>query len=160
MRLTALAPWLERGHTWWSDRSARERMLLGILAISGTAALLLIAVLRPLQSARTQAAADIRTYDGLAARLRQAGPNLAAGHSQGPPATIVSQTAAAVGLTVSRIEPEGNKLRVAFADASFEAVLRWVAAIERTSGLRVSEARIDRGSAGAGGVTSSFLLAQ
>jgi general secretion pathway protein M len=143
---------------WWQARSSREQMLLGALALLALAALLLIAVVRPLEAARARAAGDIRTYDMLAMRLRAAGPGLTAGVHRGPPAQIVSQTAAANGLTVQRVEPENGKLRVVFADAPFEAVLRWVAEIERTSALRISEVQIERSAQG-NGVSAQFLLA-
>lgn len=143
---------------WWQARSPREQILLGILALLALAALLLIAVVRPLEAARARAAADIRTYDMLAMRLRAAGPGLAVGMHRGPPAQIVAQIAAASGLTVQRVEPENGKLRVVFADAPFEAVLRWVSDVERTSTLRIGEAQIERSAQG-NGVSAQFLLA-
>ncbi|WP_404711569.1 type II secretion system protein GspM [Sphingomonas sp. MMS24-J13] len=142
----------------WQARSSREQILLAVLALLALAALLLVAVVRPLETARARAAADIRTYDMLAMRLRAAGPGLAADMHRGPPAQIVSQTAAASGLTVQRVEPENGKLRVVFADAPFEAVLRWVSEIERTSALRIGEAQIERSAQG-NGVSAQFLLA-
>ena len=159
MRLAAIEPWWGHGRRWWGDRSPREQVLLGALAAIGMVALLMVAVIRPLAAERARAAADIRTYEMLAMRLRAAGPGLAVGaHESGPPEAIVSRNAAALGLTVQRIEPEGGKLRVSFADAPYDAVVRFVAAIERTSTLRVDEARIDRSTAGTGGVAASFLL--
>lgn len=142
----------------WQARSSREQILLAVLAMLALAALLLVAVVRPLETARARAAADIRTYDMLAMRLRAARPGLAADMRRGPPAQIVSQTAAASGLTVQRVEPENGKLRVVFADAPFEAVLRWVSEIERTSALRIGEAQIERSAQG-NGVSAQFLLA-
>jgi general secretion pathway protein M len=143
---------------WWQARSSREQILLGLLALLALAALLLVAVVRPLEAARARAAADIRTYDMLAMRLRATGPGLAVGMHRGPAAQIVSQTAAANGLTVQRVEPENGRLRVVFADAPFEAVLRWVSEVERTSALRISEAQIERSAQG-NGVSAQFLLA-
>ena len=156
MKLATLNPWWERGSGWWRDRSGREQLLLGVLAALAVTAVLLIAVIRPLEAARARAAADIRTYDMLATRLRA--PGLAIATHKGPPSQIVSQTAAANGLTVQRVEPENGRLRVVFADAPFEAVLRWVSEVERTSPLRISEAQIERSSQG-NGVSAQFLLA-
>lgn len=164
MRLAELRPaWERAGDRWagfWDARSAREQVLLGALAAAGLLALLLVAVVRPLESARARAAADIRTYDMLAMRLRSAGPDIGMAQ-KGPPAALVSQAAATAGLAVQRIEPEGGRLNVVLADAPFDAVVRFTAEIERTSGLRVSEARIDRSptAIGSGLVSASLLLA-
>jgi general secretion pathway protein M len=158
VKLASLGPWWDRGTGWWSERSLREQVLLGTLAALAMAALLLIAVVRPLEAERARAAADIRTYDMLAMRLKAAGPGLTGAARKGPPAAIVSQIAAASGLTVQRVEPEGGRLRVVFADAPFDNVLRFVAEVERTSPLRVSESQIERSSLGTG-VSAQFLLA-
>lgn len=159
MKLAALAPWWDQGTRWWADRSARERALLAALGGMALAALLIVAVVRPIQAERARAAADIRTADMLALRLRGAGPGRGAAlRGRGSPAAIVSQSAAAAGLTIARIEPEGGRLRVAFADAPFDAVLRWIATIEQTGAVRVGEARIDRGLSVPGSVASSFLI--
>ncbi len=141
---------------WWRDRTAREQILLGVLAALALAALLLMLVVRPLAAARARAMADIRTYDMLAMRLRTAGSGVTM--RNGPPAQIVAQIAAANGLTVQRVEPENGRLRVVFADAPFAAVVRWVAELERTSRLRIGEAQIERSGQGIG-VSAQFLLA-
>lgn len=153
--MSRLRQWSESGTGWWADRSRREQALLAVLAATALAALLLVGVVRPLQAAQARAAADIRTYDRLAMRLRA--PGLAAASRHGPPAQIVAQIAAISGLTVQRVEPEGARLRVIFADAPFDAVLRWVAELERSSPLRIGEAQIERSSLGTG-VSAQFLV--
>ena len=155
--MSPLTPWWDRGTLWWGDRSRREQALLAALAAIALTVLLLVAVVRPLQAAHARAAADIRTYDMLAMRLRAAGPGLASAPRHGPPAQIIAQTAAISGLTVQRVEPEGARLRVVFGDAPFDAVLRWVAELERSSALRISEAQIERSSLGTG-VSAQFLV--
>lgn len=159
MKLGSLAPWWDRGTAWWSDRSQREQRLLSVLAIIGTVALLLVAVVRPLETARARATADIRTYDMLALRLRAAGPGLGAAARRGPPASVVAASAGATGVVVQRVEPEGGRLTVVLADAPFDAVLRFVADLERTSALRISEARLDASAGGPGLVSARFVLA-
>jgi len=158
MKLASLGPWWDRGTGWWSERSSREQVMLGALAALAMAALLLIAVVRPLEAAHARAAADIRTYEMLAVRLKAAGPGAGTATRKGPPAGIVSDIAGTSGLTVQRVEPEGGRLRVVFADAPFDNVLRWVAELERTSALRISEAQIERASTGTG-VSAQFLVA-
>jgi general secretion pathway protein M len=159
MKLGSLEPWWDRGTLWWSDRSRREQRLLGALAAIGLVALLLVAVVKPLEAARARATADIRTYDMLAMRLRASGPGLGAAVRRGPPATVVAASAGATGVNVQRVEPEGGRLTVVLADAPFDAVLRFVADLERTSALRVAEARIEQSNSGPGLVTARFVMA-
>lgn len=155
----ALAQAWDRGMLWWSDRSRREQMLLGVLAAIALLALLLVAVVKPLEAARARATAEIRTYDMLAMRLRAAGPGLSGATRHGQPASVVAASAGATGVSVQRVEPEGGKLTVVLADAPFDAVLRFVADLERTSALRVAEARIEQSNSGPGLVTARFVMA-
>lgn len=159
MRLAALEPWWHRGTTWWSERNAREQVLIGGLGAVLILAALLTLVIRPLQDSRAAALADIRAADLLAARARVAGATLTSGARMrhGAPSAIVTQSAVASGLSVQRIEPEGTRLRVVLADAPFDVVVRWVADLEATSTLRVAEARIER-NATPGLVSAQFLL--
>jgi general secretion pathway protein M len=163
MKLASLAPWwdqgMDRGTAWWAERSRREQVLLGALAAIGILALLLVAVVRPLEAARARAAADIRTYDMLAMRLRAAGPGIGAAARRGSPSAIVAASAGATGVTVNRVEPEGGRLTVVLGDAPFDSVLRFVADLERTSALRVAEARLEQSNSGPGLVTARLVLA-
>jgi general secretion pathway protein M len=156
MRLASLGPWWGRGTRWWDERSLREQVLIGTFAALAMLALLLVCVIRPLEAKRAHAAADIRTYDMLATRLRAAGPGLGNAQAQGASLDIITQSAAVAGLSVQQIAPEDGRTRIVFADAPFETIVRWVAALERSSRLRVGEARITRS---ASGVSASFLIA-
>ena len=153
-----LTPWWDRGTIWWSGRSRREQVLLGVLAAFAILALLLIAVVRPLEAARARATADIRTYDMLAMRLRAAGPGLGAAARRGPPASIVAASAGAAGVNVQRVEPEGGRVTVVLADAPFDAVLRWIADVEGSSDLRARDLDLAAGTA-PGLVSGQLVLA-
>ena len=157
--LGRLEPWWRRGRGWWSERSLREQVLVGTFAALAIFALLIVAIIRPLQSARADALADIRSADLLAARVSAAGPALAlqTRMRSGTASSIVTESVAAAGLSVQRIEPESGQLRVVLGDASFDAVLRWIADVEGSSNLRVGEARIERRPT-AGMVSAQFLI--
>lgn len=155
MSLAALRPWWEQGAGWWGDRSARERLLLTILGVVALAALLLILVVRPLEAVRADARAHIRADALLTARL-QAAPHPAHTHA-GTPAAIVAASAAAAAVSVEQVDPEGGGVRVVLAEAPFPQVLRFLVEAEHGGGLRLREARIERGVA-PGAVTARFLL--
>jgi general secretion pathway protein M len=131
---------------WWQARSRREQWLIGVLGGLLVLWMLLSLIVLPIQRARAEALADIRTYEGLTARLRSAGPigsQPATAQLAGPPAAILSASAAPFGI-VPVVNAEGSELRVTVADASYESLLRWIAAVEQGSRLRVTAMRLDR----------------
>ena len=132
---------------WWAARSRREQILLGVLGAVALLAALLLLVVKPLQAARGEALADIRTYQTLAGRLRAAGPPVAGRPAlrTGQPSAIVAATAAEAGLLPAATTPAGSGVTVTLADAPYDAVLRWVAATEATSALRLRTLSIDPG---------------
>lgn len=141
-------PYVTRGRSWWGGLSLRERMLLGVLGGLAIVAALLVLVVRPLQAAKAQALADIRTYETLSAGLRVAGVRSAGPVRSGPVAQILTTTAAGFGLAVQRVEPEAGVTRVVMDGVPYDAVMRWLADLETGGGVTLSEVRIDRGAAG------------
>ena len=142
MRNITIGPWWGEAARWWRGRTGREQALLGILVALASIVLLMMGIIRPLDAARTRSIAEIRTADALVARLRSAGPALA---PNGPPAAAVVRAATAAGVTVQRIEPEGQRLEIMLTDASFESAMRFVATLEASSRLRLVEARVGVG---------------
>lgn len=139
-------PARQKAIAWWAGRSLREQWLFGVLGAVAALWLIVTLAVQPMLTARAQALNDIRTYESLNARLRTAGP-LGAAPAQvqlsGSPATILSTAGAQYGL-VPVVTGEGAALHVAVADAPYESVLRWIAAFEGSSSLRVTKLRLDR----------------
>ena len=130
---------------WWQARGSREQWLLGILAGLLALWLLAVTVILPIQRARASALADIRTYETLTARLHSAGTIGATPQTQasGPPNMILSNTASQFGI-VPVINNDVSGLRVMVADAPYDAVMRWIAAVEQSSSIRVTKMRLAR----------------
>lgn len=146
-RSRALDGALARLSAWWDGLSMRERVLVGTLGGLLAVAVLVYGVIKPLQAARAQAFADIRTYETLNARLRAAGPNLKAAAPQrtGTPAEVVSQAATALGFQAQvSPAPAGAGVTVAAASVPYDAAVAWVADVERTSALRASRVAMTR----------------
>jgi general secretion pathway protein M len=143
-RMPALEAALLRFDLWWSGLSRRERILVGTMASLLAAVILIYGVIKPLQSARADALAEIRTYETLTARIRAAGTLTApAPRRQGPPAQIVTTAAGTFGLTVTpEVTPGG--IRVNIADATYDSLMAWLADLAATSDLRVRSATIQR----------------
>lgn len=142
-------PTLDAGLTgaggWWQGRSARDRMLLGGVAVVALVLVLIYAVVKPIQGARAAALADIRTYETLTARIRAAGTLTAARPQRrtGDPASVARQSAGGFGLALSTVPLPGG-VRAIVADASYESVMNWLADVTTTSDLRIRRVTIQR----------------
>ncbi|MBP8232353.1 type II secretion system protein GspM [Rhizorhabdus sp.] len=139
-------PARQKALAWWAARSRREQLLLAVLSTLLILWLFATMLVQPLVETRRQASNDIRTYESLAARLRSAGPiGTAPAQPQlsGTPATILSTTGAQHGV-VPVVNGSGSEVRVTVADVPYEALIRWIAAFEGSSALRVAGLRVDR----------------
>ncbi len=158
-RMPALDAALIRFDAWWAGLSRRERWLVGGLMTLLAALVLIFLVIKPLQAARAQALADIRTYETLNARIRAAGTLAPAGGTlrrQGPPLEVAQNSATSFGLTATA-EPVTGGVRVAIADGTYDSVLAWLADLAATSNLRTRQVSIRPGAA-SGRVTATVDL--
>jgi general secretion pathway protein M len=138
------APAWGKAAGWWQARSGREQWLLGVAGVLLAGWLLAVTVILPIQRARAAALADIRTYEALTARLHEAGPlGASPPQASGPPQAILSSSAAPFGI-LPVVNSDAAGLRVIIAEAPYDAVMRWIAAVEQTSSLRVTKLRLTR----------------
>ncbi len=130
---------------WWRGLTRREQWLVGILGVLLALAILIFGVVKPLQASRAQSLADIRTYDVLMTRIRAAGSLGAPAVPQrpGPAVSIVTQSAAQFNVTVQAEAVPGGA-RATVADASYDAVVNWLADVARTSALVATRIEIRR----------------
>jgi general secretion pathway protein M len=144
-RLPALDAALIRFDAWWSGLSRRERILVSVLGTLLALAVLVYGVVKPLQAARADALADIRSYETLAARIRAAGTLTTArpARRQGPPAQILGSSATSFGLAAAPETIPGG-VRVTIADASYDTLMAWLADLSASSDLRVRRLSIQR----------------
>lgn len=161
-RSPTLDAWGARIGQWWAGLSTRERWLVGILGGIVAALALVFLVVKPLQAARAEALADIRTYETLTARVRTAGVLIPQGARPqmraGAPADAAQAAAGEAGVTAI-IVPGGAGLTAQVAEAPYEAVVGWIANVERTTPLRARRVELRKGGA-AGRVTASVEFAQ
>jgi general secretion pathway protein M len=161
-RSPTLDAWGAKIAGWWSGLSARERWMVGTLGLVLGVLLLVFAVVKPLQAARAEALADIRTYETLTARVRAAGILVPKGSQpqvrQGAPADAVQAAASDAGIAAT-IAMGGAGLTAQIAEAPYEAVIGWIADVERTTPLRAHCVELRKGGA-AGRVSASVEFAQ
>jgi general secretion pathway protein M len=144
-RMPALDAAIARFDSWWGTLSSRERVLVSVFGALLALTILIFGVVKPLQAARAQAIADIRTHETLTARIRAAGTLSAnpAPRRQGAPQDIATSSAQSFGLTVMP-EAMAGGVRVTVADATYESLMAWLADLGATSDLRVSRLDIQR----------------
>ena len=132
---------------WWAQRTARERILIGAMALALGGYLLAVWAVQPLLASRSEALATIAQIDRALAQLASSPESVAAqpaAISDQPVTTIVTETAVEFGMTIRRIETEAAGARLSIDDAAFDNVLRWIEGLETDHGLRVVAVEMDR----------------
>ncbi|MCW4460108.1 type II secretion system protein M [Sphingomonas sp. BT-65] len=161
-RSPTLDAWGARLSQWWSGLSSRERWMVGALGAILAALVLVFGIVKPLQAARAEALADIRTYETLTARVRAAGVLTPQGarpqQRSGTPAEAAQAAAGDAGITAN-VAPGGAGLTAQVAEAPYEAVVGWIADVERTTPLRARRVELRKGGA-AGRVSATVEFAQ
>ena len=140
--------WRAALQDWISQRTERERVLLGAGFLLAMLWFGIAVVWQPLQVHRANLEAKIARYDiGLAAlqnpAFAVAGPQAAAADSR-PVAVIITDTAAVFQLVIRRLEAEGTGARIVLEEATFEQVILWLESLERDHGLRVRDLEMTR----------------
>ena len=134
--------------SWFSGREPRERALIviGIVMIAGYLAW--IGVYQPLAAMRERALADITTYEAISARIKANGSNFAPAAARPaaavPSATVITDSASAVGLIIRRLEPEGGRTWIEFDNADFSVLVGWLASLEKEHALKVATIELNR----------------
>lgn len=160
-RSPTLDAWGAKIGGWWAGLSGRERWMVGTLGVMLGLLLLVFAVVQPLQTARADALADIRTYETLTARVRAAGTLVPKGSQpqrSGSP-TEAAQAAAGEAGIVANIAQSDAGLTAQVADAPYEGVVGWIANVERTTPLRTRKVELRKGGA-PGRVSASVEFGQ
>lgn len=126
---------------WLEERTTRERWLL----MMGSAAVLIWVafafVWQPIQARREAASRQIALYERAIVALHAAPASTIVAPPADPRAlnAIVTDAASGFDLSIRRLEPQGNSIRVTVDEAAFQTVILWLEAMQRDSGLRASE---------------------
>ncbi|HEV7227319.1 type II secretion system protein GspM [Brevundimonas sp.] len=139
------SPVVVQAAEWFAARSARERLLLKVLAALGLVALLWYGVIQPLASARAAAMERIALHETLQARLKQGPPGVAAAVptaalAEGSLVEAARAAAAAQGVA-AQIDGDAERITVAAQGVRFEAAMPFVRALE-AGGSELSDVRM------------------
>jgi general secretion pathway protein M len=156
---------------WFLGLAARERYFVAAGAVLVTVLLLWGLVLSPLYGATAAAASRVEAKQNLLGFLRGAAAELAAAGDvpaarpdlAGQSLVVVvdrSAREAGLGAALTRNQPVGDDgIRVRLENASFDALARWLAALDARSGLAIESASFDRTNQD-GRVNASLVLRQ
>lgn len=132
---------------WYAGRDRRERILLLVGSVVVAVYVAFAGVWQPLSAMRETALADIAKYEAVAARITAAGTNLSLAvlpSAALPDAAVITESATVIGLTIRRLEPEGDRTRIEVEDADFAVLVDWLARLETEHALHVATIEIDR----------------
>ncbi|MBX9574931.1 MAG: type II secretion system protein M [Caulobacteraceae bacterium] len=139
------SPAVAQAAEWFAARSARERLLLQILAVLGLIAVLWYGVIQPLATARAAAMERIALHESLQARLKLGPPGIAAAVqttslAEGALVEAARAAAAAQGLPV-QIDGDAERIAVAAQGVRFEAAMPFLRMLE-SGGAELSDVRM------------------
>ena len=144
-RVTA-GSWQDAGSVWLSLRTPRERLILLAGGLILLVALFVVLVWQPLSAARSDAMARIAILDRVVARARTIDPT-SVSQSAAPlatPATAITNSAGAFGLSIKRLESEATGTHVMLEDVKFDTLLLWLEKLETEDGLYASSIDLER----------------
>ena len=147
--------WSERlapARAAWAERTVREQVLLGVMALLLAGVIVWYVILTPAWSWRNQARASheaaVGRFEAMVSGVERYRFEAAA--AQRPRAgaalrTVVGSSAAARELAISRVQPlEDGRLGVWMDGVSDDALMAWLVALAREEGVRVDQISIDR----------------
>lgn len=138
------SPAVAQAAEWFAARSARERLLLRIMAALGLVALHWYGVIQPLASTRAAAMERIALHESLQARLRLAPPGAAAAPTaalgEGSLVEAARAAAAAQGVA-AQIEGDEGRIAVTAQGVRFDAAMPFVRTLE-AGGAELSDLRM------------------
>ena len=142
---------VEAARLWWFSRTARERLLLTVMAAALAAVIGWYGVMAPLAAASKagqvrleRAALRLTSLRALAPASIRSGPSSAA-----TPQALVEAAAGKVGLPIARHRQDANgRFTIWITAIDAKILLPWVAILEREGGLTVTDftaSRLDSG---------------
>ncbi|MDP1874249.1 type II secretion system protein GspM [Phenylobacterium sp.] len=148
---------------WWTTRSRREQVLLGLMGALLLGFLLWFAVASPLRSAAqdasahlTRALADEAVVDAARAEIARLGEAAPRAQRSGSVERVVSDTAAAGGLTVVRVEIDDQNGVQAVVSGPSTAVLPWIALLQAEHAIVARHLTLLKGDVGELDVDATF----
>ena len=149
---------------WWTTRSRREQIMLGVMAALLLGFLLWFGVAAPLRTAAqdasahlTRALGDEAVVDSAVAEIARLGEAAPPPTSAGPLDRLVADTAAEAGLRVIRIEAVADGGVQAVVSGPSTQVLPWIARLQSEHAIAARHLTLLKGDVGQLDVDATFV---
>ena len=127
---------------WWNGLAYREQQLVGVCSVVLVVGIFYWGIWTPLSGAETSAQQDVQKQQRTLTEIKQKGNRILAlkksgakTSSGGSLSSIVNSTASAYGLTITRMQPQGNKIQVWMDEVPFDALLGYLDDVVQKKGL-------------------------
>ncbi|MBY6019465.1 type II secretion system protein GspM [Ferrimonas balearica] len=134
----------QQAQQWWSDRTDQEQRLLTLLAPVLVIGLFYWLVWSPISNGLDQAERAVQAERVALGQIKDNANryiSLQRGSGQRPGGgnlnQIASRTAAQAGLTIARMQPQGDKLQLWLEDTQFETLMGWLTELQQRQGVAV-----------------------
>ncbi len=137
---------------WWQQLNRREQQLF--LAMAGVVIIFILysLVWQPLNEGISESRKKLARQQELLSlviaetqRYQLAKGNNRGNRNRSSLSTIVNRTAGNRGISISRIQPQGNNLQVWIDNIAFDKLLQWLSQLSQSEGIVVAAIDISRG---------------
>lgn len=149
---------------WWTTRSRREQIMLGVMAALLLGFLLWFGVAAPLRTAAkdasahlTRALGDEAVVDAAVAEIARLGEAAPPPTAAGPLDQLVTDTAAEAGLKIIRIEATADGAVQAVVSGPSTQVLPWIATLQSEHAIAARHLTLLKGDVGQLDVDATFV---
>lgn len=145
-KLLAL-PAVKTGQQWYGAKNKQEQLILKALAAFVALMLFVLIIVLPIINSAEQSQKkldkNIKLYDSLASNAGRFASG-AGGSQSGPILPVVTSQAKLRNLSLKRFEPDGDKLKVWFEDASFDSAISLIEELVANHGIQIEQINVDR----------------
>ena len=137
---------------WWQHLNTREQRLVAAMGFACIVFILYSAIWQPLNTSLTEASSKLERKQELltwvkekTAIYQQAKGSRGKGKSSGSISSIANRSAKTYKLSITRMQPQGDDLKVWIDNTSFTQLLFWLEHLANNEGLKVKAIDLSRG---------------
>ncbi len=127
---------------WWNGLAYREQQLLGVCSVILVIGVFYWGIWSPINNAEYELLQDVQKQQRTLTEIKQKGNRILALKKSGAKtardgslSSIVNSTARAYGLTITRMQPQGNKIQVWMDEVPFDDLLGYLDDVVQKKGL-------------------------
>lgn len=133
---------MEKLKAWWESLATREQQIVAVGGVMLLIAVFYWGIWTPIANAEADAVNRLKAQQQTLAYVKETANKLAGLRQNGSRPTmqgsitnVVNQTAGRYGLTITRMQPQGNKIQLWMDDVPFDALLGYLGDMVQQKGL-------------------------